>query len=252
MTGFLDKLNLRAAEKRLVVVVVVVVFVVLNLWFVIPRFGDWTRTKNRMAQAQRKLGGYQVEIGQMRNYQTQVRAMESEGASVPAEEQAVQFSRAIQMQQAQSGVNIIGTSKQSTRTNQFFLELTQVVSVQSGEPQLVDFLYTLGSGNSLIRVRDLTVKPDVTRQQLSSNVKLVASYQKKQAVRPAAPATKPPASPPATKPAPPPKGIQPVAAPSATKAPATPATTKAPAPPASKAPAPAPAGPKQSPNSTAK
>ncbi len=196
MTGYLDKLNLQPSEKRLVVGVIMVVFVVLNIWFVIPRFGDWTKTQNRMRQAQTKLAMFQAEIGQMKNYQSQVRAMESEGASVPAEEQAVQFSRAIQMQQAQSGVNIVGTSKQSTRTNQFFLELSQMVSVQSGESQLVDFLYNLGAGNSLIRVRDLTVKPDPTRMQLSSNVKLVASYQKKAAVRqPASPAN--PARPPA-------------------------------------------------------
>ena len=42
----------------------------------------------------------------------------------------------------------------------------------------MDFLYSLGSGNSLIRVRDLTMRPDAPRQQLSGTVKLVASYQK--------------------------------------------------------------------------
>jgi Tfp pilus assembly protein PilO len=124
-------------------------------------------------------------------YQRQVKEMESEGQSVPAEEQQNQFSRAIQMQQAQSGVNITSTSKQTVRTNQFFLELTQQVSVQSGEAQLVDFLYNLGSGNSLIRVRDLALHPDPPRQQLSGTVKLVASYQKnplKKAVPAASPA----------------------------------------------------------------
>ncbi len=190
MTGYLDKLNLRPSEKRLVVVIVLVVFVVLNLWFVIPRFGDWNRTKNRMQQARQKMAAFQAEISQMKNYQRQVQLMESEGASVPAEEQAVQFARAIQMQQAASGVSIVGTSKQTTRTNQFFLELNQTVSVVSQEAQLVDFLYNLGAGNSLIRVRDLTVKPDQSRMQLSSNVKLVASYQKA-APRPRTPAANP-------------------------------------------------------------
>ena len=42
----------------------------------------------------------------------------------------------------------------------------------------MDFLYSLGSGNSLIRVSDLTLRPDPPRQQLSGTVKLVASYQK--------------------------------------------------------------------------
>jgi len=55
----------------------------------------------------------------------------------------------------------------------------------------VDFLYNLGSGNSLIRVRDLSLRPDPPRQQLSGNVKLVASYQKNPSKKPA-PAAKPP------------------------------------------------------------
>ena len=42
----------------------------------------------------------------------------------------------------------------------------------------MDFLYNLGSGNSLIRVRDLALHPNPPRQALSGNVKLVASYQK--------------------------------------------------------------------------
>ena len=70
------------------------------------------------------------------------------------------------------------------------MELTQPISVQSGEAQLVDFLYNLGSGNSLIRVRDLTLRPDPPRQQLSGTVKLVASYQKNPPKK-AAPAASP-------------------------------------------------------------
>ena len=217
MTGYLDKLNLRPSEKRLVVVVVLVVFVVLNLWFVIPRFGDWNRTKKRMQQARQKMASYQAEISQMKNYQRQVQTMESEGATVPAGDQAVQFARAIQMQQAASGVSIVGTSKQSTRTNQFFLELNQTVSVVSQEAQLVDFLYNLGAGNSLIRVRDLTVKPDQTRMQLSSNVKLVASFQKS-APRPSTPAANPTGKTGSPVPAP---AITSRTAPAPTRAPAT-------------------------------
>jgi len=77
----------------------------------------------------------------------------------------------------------------SSGTNQFFLEQSQNISVQSGEQQLVDFLYNLGSGNSLIRVRDLTLRPDPPRQNLSATVKLVASFQKKTAGK-GAPATR--------------------------------------------------------------
>ena len=40
MNSFLDRLNLRPQERRLVVGVLVIVFVVVNLWFVWPHAGD--------------------------------------------------------------------------------------------------------------------------------------------------------------------------------------------------------------------
>ena len=64
----------------------------------------------------------------------------------------------------------------------------------TSEAQLVDFLYKLGDGNSLIRVRALSLRPDPPRQNLGGNITLIASYQKKPSVRPAsapAPATAP-------------------------------------------------------------
>ena len=191
MTNPLDRLNLRPFEKRLVVGVAAVLFIVLNAWFVFPHFSDLAQAVDRRADALKKLDRWQVEINQEPTYKKQIRELESEGQSVPAEDQQNQFSRAIQMQQAQSGVNITSTSKQTVRTNQFFLELTQQVSVESGEAQLVDFLYNLGSGNSLIRVRDLALHPNAPRQALSGNVKLVASYQKNLPKK-AAPAASPP------------------------------------------------------------
>ena len=194
MTNPLDRLNLRPFEKRLVVVVAAVLFVVLNAWFVFPHFSDLGLAQERRVDAFKKIDRWQAEIKQVPAYQRQVREMESEGQSVPAEDQQNQFSRAIQMQQAQSGVNITSTSKQTVHTNQFFLELTQQVSVESGEAQLVDFLFNLGSGNSLIRVRDLALHPNAPRQQLSGNVKLVASYQKNPPKK-AAPAANPPTAP---------------------------------------------------------
>jgi hypothetical protein len=71
-------------------------------------------------------------------------------------------------------------------TNQFFLERAQAISVVGGEPQLVNFLYGLGAGNSLIRVRALTLRPDPPRYQLNANMTVVASFQKKATASPAA------------------------------------------------------------------
>jgi hypothetical protein len=171
--------SLRPFEKRVVVGVGAALFVVLNFWFVFPHFSDWSNMKTRMGNAQSMLAKYQAATNQIPFYEAEIKKMASEGRDVPAEDQAIDFSRAITMQAGQSGVALIGTGKVTSRTNSpYFLELTQTISVQSKEDQLVDFLYNLGSGTSLIRVRGLTLRPDPPRFQLSASITLVASYQK--------------------------------------------------------------------------
>lgn len=183
----LDKMNLRPSEKRLVVVIGLVLFVVLNIWFVVPFFSEMSKTRERKEKAERTLLAFNEQIAQMGRYEAQVKAMASQGLDVAPEEQSVQFMRVIQNQQALSGVNITGSSRATTRTNQFFIDQSQQVSVQAGEKQLVDFLYNLGAGNSLVRVRELSLGPDATRQNLLANIQLVASYQKKTTQRLPAP-----------------------------------------------------------------
>jgi len=186
MTGYLDRMNLRPFEKRLVVGVGAILFVVLNAWFVWPHFSDLSDAKWRRSQAQRKLENWQAEIDQAKKYQAGINRMLKESQEVPTEEQQNQFARTIQNQQVQSGVGIQNFGRTTVRTNQFFLELTQMITLESGEAQLVDFLYNLGVGNSLIRVRDLGLKPNAQRQALNGSVSLVASYQKNQPKKPAA------------------------------------------------------------------
>jgi Tfp pilus assembly protein PilO len=190
MMGYLDRLNLRPFEKRLVVGVGAVLFVVLNAWFVFPHFSDLSQARDRRAELLRKLERWQAEIGQAAKYQAGINGFVKEGQEVQAEDQVNQFARVIQNQQATSGVGIGNFGRTVTETNQFFLKLTQSITVQSGEAQLVDFLYNLGSGSSSVRVRDLTLRPDPPRQQLSGTVKLEASYQKNPPKK-AAPGTSP-------------------------------------------------------------
>jgi hypothetical protein len=184
MNGYWD--NLRPFEKRVVVGVGALFFVVLNALFVWPHFSDLSQVKFRMEVAQGKLKNFQIAIDQTALYERRVKELEGEGLAVPPEEQALQFANAINAQAGQSGVVILNNGKINTQTNQFFIEKSQSIRVQGGERQLVDFLYNLGSGNSLIRVRDLGVKPDPPHHQLEATVKLVASYQKKAPVRPTA------------------------------------------------------------------
>ena len=171
--------HLRPLERRLVVGVAVIVILMLNGWFIWPHFADWGNLCRRNADAQRKLKVYQTTVAQIPGLEAQVKAFASEGEFVALEDQSVNFMRTIQTQSAQSGVAILNTSRQLTRTNDvFFVEQVQNINVLATEEQLIDFLYKLGSGASMIRVRDLELQPDQARQKLSANIKLVASYQK--------------------------------------------------------------------------
>lgn len=177
--------HLRPLERRLAVGVVVVLILVLNFVFIWPHFSDWSQLKTRLKNARAALASYQATIAQATNYQAQVRSMEGEGEFVALEDQAINFMRTIQAQAEASGVGRANYSRSIMHTNDaFFVEQVQNINVVATDQQLVDFLYKLGSGASMIRVRDLELQPDGPRQHLNANIRLVASYQK----NPAAPA----------------------------------------------------------------
>jgi hypothetical protein len=196
--------NLRPFEKRVVVAVLAMLFIVFNFWFVFPHFSDWGRVQFRMEKAQRTLAMFQTELAQTNKYSQEIKKLQSEGLSVPPEDQSLHFSSTILTRAAQSGVNVLTTSRTSTRTNdQFFIEQSQTISTQSTEQQLVDFLYGLGSGDSLVRVRDLGLRPDPPHYALVGTITLVASYQKKPQAKSSAPPARgsvPQPGPPAAKP----------------------------------------------------
>jgi hypothetical protein len=196
MTAALDRLNLRPQERRLVVVVATVVFVVLNWLFVVPRFKDWGNLRNDIDKAHRKLALFQGEVARLPQYETTLKSLERSGASVRPEEQDNVLISAIQTQAAQSLVRYTGVQARNLQkaanavTNQFFDEKTVFVSFeQTGDKELLDFLLSLGSGDLLVRVRDLDIKADPRSggTKLMGSISLVASYQKKPAA-----ASKPP------------------------------------------------------------
>jgi Tfp pilus assembly protein PilO len=186
--------QLRPLERRLAIGVVVVVFLVLNYVFIWPHFSDWGNLSRRREAARTKLKLYQTAIAQTDACQKQVDSLQSKGEFVELQNQGVNMLRTIQTQSAQSGVGIANNSRQITRTNDaFFVEQVQNITVLADDEKLVDFLYKLGSGASMIRVRDLEMQPDSARQHLNANIRLVASYQKNasaagQKTPPAAPA----------------------------------------------------------------
>jgi Tfp pilus assembly protein PilO len=171
--------QLRPLERRFAVGVLVILFLVLNWVFIWPHFSDWGNLQRRGDEARRKLKLYQTAVAQTSTYEAQVKSLESSGDVVPLEDMAVNMLRTIQSQSAQSGVGIVNTSRQITHTNDaFFVEQVQNINVIGDDKQLVDFLYKLGSGASMIRVRDLELQPDAAKQHLNANIRLVASYQK--------------------------------------------------------------------------
>src|SRR3974377_2382223 len=99
MTSYLDKLNLRPFEKRLVVGVAAILFVVFNAWFVFPHFSDLSQTQARKAAAQEKLRKWQGEVDQIPKYKKMIADIVGENLDVAPEDQQYQFSSAIQMQQ---------------------------------------------------------------------------------------------------------------------------------------------------------
>jgi hypothetical protein len=186
MKGYWD--SLRPFEKRVVVGAGVLFFVVLNFVFVIPHFSDLSAVHRRREDAEAKLRKYNTEIQQIPTYKRLIGELESEGgSSVAQEDQHFQFQNTVTAQAAKSHVRVTSSAlKPAYQTNQFFLELSQGITLESEESQLVDFLYNLGSADSLIRVRDLSLRPDPPRQKLVAQVKLVASFQKNPSAKPVA------------------------------------------------------------------
>jgi hypothetical protein len=187
-----DKLNLRPNERRLVIAVVIVVFIILNWIFVWPHFGDWGKLQKRQREADDQLRRYRAEIQNTPHYQRTLADLEQKGATVASEEQALKLSTTIYNQAALSGVqvNSYGAPRQSggARPNQFFEQQTATVNITAEEKSLVDFLYNLGVGGSLIRVSSMNLNPDQPKQKLVGNLTVVASYARKSPPR-AAPST---------------------------------------------------------------
>lgn len=201
----LDRLNLRPQEKRLVIGVGIFVFVLLNYFLVWPRFDDLNTHKSAMVRSRKKLAEYKAEVDKMPAYQLQLAKLEEGNPLVESAEQALLLIRRVQEQAARSGVTLASqrpVPRVNIKTNAFFEEEGLAISFTAGDKELVDFLVTLGGDNSMIRVRDMDLKPDPSRSQLVCNLTLFASYPKASAR-----STPPPAkvnAPPPTKPAAPP------------------------------------------------
>jgi hypothetical protein len=177
-----DRLNLRPAERRLLVLVALAGFVVMNMIFIWPRFGELGRELDAARAARAQAGQFRAEATSAPALEARLRELEDAGSQVASSEQALALQTTVQLQAAQSGVTILTYDSRGgagdSRTAEFFQEQTLRVTALCTDAQLVDFLHKLGTGNSLIRVRDLDVRPDNSLMKLNCTITLVASYQK--------------------------------------------------------------------------
>jgi Tfp pilus assembly protein PilO len=194
MTNWFDKLNLRPGERRLLVLIGIAFFVVLNILFVKPHFGAVGRLRKQLDQQETTRDRYQREIARTRDYEKRIKELELQGQTVPSTEMGLEFQKTVQRQAAASSLSILSTDARAggaqNQTSEFFEEQILRVTATGNDKQLVDFLHRIGTGDSLIRVRELSVSPDPGGMRLNSVITLVASYQR--AAKPAAkPAPKP-------------------------------------------------------------
>lgn len=188
MTSIFDKLNLKPGERRFVVFVALIAFIVVNALMVWPKFFEWNKVTAREKRANDELQQYRREVDNIKKYQLTLRELADKGAQVQTEQQASELQNTVRAQAQLSGVTINNyipvTRGVGGKTNQFFDEQSATVQFSAEEKPLVDFLYNLGAGSSMIRVRNMTLNPELpNRYRLQGSITLVASFQRSAPVR---------------------------------------------------------------------
>jgi|GEM_PF-379569 len=225
--------HLKPMERRWAVGAGSLVFLMMNYFFIWPHFGELKLNNKRIEVAEATNSFFQAELSKKGEYQRRLTVLQNGGDEVLPEDQAIDFVHFVDSRAVSNGVVITTRGQLNTHTNEFFIEQQLGINAQAYETNLVKFLASLGEGNSMMRVRSMTLHPEQNHFQLSVGVTLVASYQKKVSERRGAGSTGKTVAPVTrvSRPAP----ATPAAAPAATPAPvptlATPPGLSRPAPP---------------------
>jgi len=202
MTKWFDRLNLPPTERRWVLFGLVLAVVLLNYFLIWPYFGEWQKVTKQLEDEQKKRSKFMAEIGQRQKYEARLEDLKLRGVpGVLDADRVPMMQQTVYAQGGLSGVTITRVAvpppiRAVGATNQFFDERLVTVDVNGTEADLVDFLVQLGSGDSMMRVRDLSnLRPDPSRTRLQTTMTLVASFQKenKPAPKSATSPVKPPA-----------------------------------------------------------
>jgi len=198
--SFLDQLNLRPQEKRIIFVIIIVVFLVLNIVMVWPHFSDWSHIKQELKLTTDKVHSQAAEIDMDRDatngYKRQLAKLERDqkGGVSQSTDGALALQRTVNVNASRFNINVPAATPGTTTsgTNDYFEEKTLRLSVQGNETNLVNFIFNVGSDSSMIRIREMHLSPlDAGRFQLKADMLLAANYEKRAVVAaPAGPAAK--------------------------------------------------------------
>jgi len=187
MTRWFDRLNLAPTERRMAIVGLCVMGLLFNYWFIWPYFAEWDVMVRERTKQEGQKQIFFKEVSKKSSYEKLLKELEGAGGQVLPEEQANRVQQGITAAAATNLVNLGRVSPQvaslrmsSSKDTNFFDEQIVIVDLTAKEDGFVNFLYALGSSDSMIRVRDMSrLRLDNSGQNLSASVTFVASFQKK-------------------------------------------------------------------------
>jgi hypothetical protein len=169
--------QLKPQERRWLIFIGFVVFATMNYFFVWPQFKEWSKNTNRMNADKDNMAKYSAELAHKAEYERKIRDIDPEDQNIAQEDQAVHFEQVFRDKAVENGVQIQSTSRPLTRTDDFTMEQRTTIQVLTGERNLVDYLYSLGSSGSAVRVESMSLRPlDLNRYQLHADLTIVESY----------------------------------------------------------------------------
>ncbi len=186
MMRWFDKLNLGPSERRVAIAGACLFALLLNYWLIWPYFSEWGQVEREWDKLAGQKGIYFKEVGQKAAYQRRLNELEGSGAQVMPQDQANTVQSSIVAAAGTNGVNIIRITPQlatlrtsASKDTNFFDEQVVMVKLNAKEQGLVSFLHSLGSSDSMIRVREMSgLRLDTSGQNLEADVTFVASFQK--------------------------------------------------------------------------
>ena len=183
MIGMLNRLQLRAHERRLLVVGALVLFLVLNLWFVWPHYGDHARVRVQIRTGQDTLSDYRTELARTNEYASRLQQLESEGTGLLDDDMDIKLLSTVQVLVQNSGIVAasVTPAPRAPRggTNEFFEQRALAITLNPTAPEpIIRFLVALATNQVVLRVKELDLKKDGTQTKLAGSLRVVASFQR--------------------------------------------------------------------------